>query len=285
MLTRRAEAVSEKGTAWFKRLAEALHHDGKLSESSLALLRQHYSLDARAAVPKDLRAVLQEAWRRTLSPLSCPDIAVFQRNVAGRLRDLLQPHIQKDLEVTDILTLLDDFQVIANETAEVLGLEEIMRKLSIGRVVSRIQMHATAWESLLSNDEPLPPTAGGPRSVWLDDIQRDVPIVVEFIAAQLEEGVARRHAIHRLRVLFEQFDYERLRSALAAAEQAKRSREAVLQEDMDRFLFHDGYFPVTHAEASRGFFDTLLLERAEASGVPPLLICYEARPTMEFEAA
>jgi hypothetical protein len=72
--------------------------------------------------------------------------------------------------------------------------------------------------------------------------------------------------------------FEDLRSRLATAEREEAALERLLQKEMDRFLFHDGFFPLTHAAASRGFTETILLPRARFRMATPIRIFHSEQP-------
>jgi hypothetical protein len=60
----------------------------------------------------------------------------------------------------------------------------------------------------------------------------------------------------------------------AAATNGSAQREAILQDEIDRFVFAEGLFPITHSEAARGELDLLieLYEHADQDRQVPLLI-------------
>jgi hypothetical protein len=118
---------------------------------------------------------------------------------------------------------------------------------------------------------PLQPAAIGAPPHWQDDLDQDTLALIERICDELDFRTVRRLALYRLRVFFEEFEHERLRAALARPE-AQRKREAIVHKEMNRFLFQEGYFPVTNVAASRGNIDTAIVERVEKAGVPPILV-------------
>lgn len=86
---------------------------------------------------------------------------------------------------------------------------------------------------------------------------------LQLVIAELEAGPLKGYAIIRLRVYLERFAREKLLADIAAGgaqHGAKPSRkaEARVQAEVDRFLFLEGFFPITHAVAGRGRLDTFI---------------------------
>ena len=152
--------------------------------------------------------------------------------------------------------------MIGRRAFELARLEDVLRHTSIGRLADRLCAGADSWDAALE---------GGNARPYSDyiGIEQDLSYFIDSVAAKLDEGRSRMLSLHRLRVLFEHFDCVRIRQSLA---ESKAQRERLLQEEMDRFLFHEGFFPVTHSSVSRGNLDTLVLEAVDGYGLPPLLV-------------
>ena len=67
-----------------------------------------------------------------------------------------------------------------------------------------------------------------------------------------------------MQTYFTHFAYDELATKLENEERAakvrsgKAQREEILQEEVDRFIFMEGMYPITHCEASGGKLDTLI---------------------------
>ncbi len=92
----------------------------------------------------------------------------------------------------------------------------------------------------------------------LSDLLPRCERLVSAVRADLLEGPDRAYAIDRLTLQLERF--ERV-SLLKNMLDAKRP-EQILQEAVDRFLFGQGLYPITHASAGQGRLDTLIPEEA-----------------------
>lgn len=117
---------------------------------------------------------------------------------------------------------------------------------------------------------------------------------VEFIAAQilarLALGPSRWVVLDRLQTYFEHFAYDDLVAKIEDEENHARAggrdarREEILQDEIDRFIFMEGMYPITHCEVGRGKLDTLidLYEDADRRRHPPLLI--ELKQVLNFSS-
>lgn len=87
-------------------------------------------------------------------------------------------------------------------------------------------------------------------------------LIANLVEARLQLGVVENHSLTRLRVHLERFGRKQLLADFGAEEAGggKRLFEARLQERVDGFLFAEGLFPITHAEASGGPIDTFVAE-------------------------
>lgn len=87
-------------------------------------------------------------------------------------------------------------------------------------------------------------------------------LISHLVEARLHLGVVENHSLTRLRVHLERFGRKQLLADFDAevAGGGNRMFEARLQERVDGFLFAEGLFPITHAEASGGPIDTFVAE-------------------------
>ena len=209
-----------------------------------------------------MRSVERGAVELTIKKLS---------SIAGNVLKYLGPHLERfvvdEPAVSEFLTVVESFQGVCGAAYRLQEADELMRTAAVHRTGDRLIHLANAWRRRFED-----PAA--PERLDIGGLKDDAPAFVDMLIVQVKEGVSRLYAVYRLRVLFENFMRERLCSELRdeEAREGNARREQVLQKHMDEFLFREGYFPLTHTQASNGFMDTLLLDRATASRMPPLLI-------------
>jgi len=87
-------------------------------------------------------------------------------------------------------------------------------------------------------------------------------LIAHLVEARLQLGVVENHSLTRLRVHLERFGRAQLMTDFDAEEASAGNRhfEARLQARVDAFLFAEGLYPITHAEASGGPIDTFVGE-------------------------
>jgi hypothetical protein len=260
-----AARVSQLSACTLAAFKQLLCAKDPLGEPAMRIFRNHRPANVRVSAPTSFSEVEQAIKNGQNVEFLPADIVTLNSNFSTKLRDALKGLEDDDQEVTDVLDACDACDALGASASGLLEVESLMKRASIGRLAARLRAYATRWDERLGS-------AHSSAKLLSDGIELDIPFFVELVAAQVEEGVIRIYALHRLRLLFEQFEYDVLRARLMAAEIAKEPREKLLQDAMDRFLFQDGYFPVTHSSASRGSLDTLLLENADNAGVPPILI-------------
>lgn len=112
------------------------------------------------------------------------------------------------------------------------------------------------------------------------EIRSRLEEVITFVVEQLSLGPIRRHALTRLRAYLERFGGAGLvkEIAVACARKKRRTPEDALQTAIDKFLFAEGFFPITHAVAGPGRIDTffeahryLFEDRAVEASLPILI--------------
>jgi len=279
-LRRRIEDLEKKMTEWVNLLIEEILRCK--SEPWMLPLTQPamFSLPPPmpAAVYPDIKLNLEQALQQLMptSRLSFSSILTFNIHIAQKLQEFKDRLSTNCVAAGQFCNIIDRLDALSLEIGELSELDWLMQQSGVGRVVERLRSFSQTWKGRLLGLVGMP---GG----WLTGgIEQDIPMVIDLIAVQIEMGTARRYAIERLRVFFEHFECAKLRQELKSAKAAKKPCEAILQDAMDRFLFHDGYYPVTHSSASRGSLDTLILERDELLAAPPLLV--ELKQVTAFEA-
>lgn len=110
---------------------------------------------------------------------------------------------------------------------------------------------------------------------------------LSHIAARLRSGPLAHHALSRLKVWVEQFERAEIRTRM---DEVLKKEEAVLQPAVDRFLFAEGFFPITHCEAATGSLDTFLSSGAggkfrEASRGHHVPLLLELKQTLDGSEA
>ncbi len=93
-----------------------------------------------------------------------------------------------------------------------------------------------------------------------DVIQVEAQWIATAIEGELATAPLRALSAHRLRTYLEHFAGPRLASEMLGD---TRRAEQILQHEVDRFLFSEGFFPIVHAEASGGRMDTFVPPRRE----------------------
>lgn len=218
--------------------------------------------------PREFRDLLRKIGEDNTTKLELADLEKFRTNVLPALRESLTPFAADDPAVSELFCEVERIQISGAAAKQVRDVEEILKRLSTRRVSCRLFQFVETFESALTHGH-------SSMADDSDNLCHDLPFIIEMLISRIQEGVARRYAIYRLRVLFENFLREPLRSKLRREEtKTKPQRERILQRHMDEFLFRDGYFPLTHIEASAGYADTFIdkLDNIETTRLPPLLI-------------
>jgi len=187
--------------------------------------------------------------RVTAARVNLPNVACQlreMRNLAGRYQKLRA------------------FQVIGNSG-------------DVASIARRFDALLSLWEERLV-DGPTNESWGVPDDSGL---HRDARTVASRLESALAGRRGRRLVLFRAKVFFEHFFYDEVRGELATedarvassrerGDRARARRESVLRRPFDRFIFQEGFFPITEASASRGRLD-LLLTDADNAGVRPLV--------------
>jgi hypothetical protein len=260
----REQATLAPISAAFHRVAAALNVDGPVIETTLRSLEPTLQETGRAQPRQTLGKMLHEARAKRLQPLALDDLTLLER-ATEHLRLQLNGHVERDPEVAPIITDLNTIRSATAAAAKLIETRTMLDHLSFGRTIDRLIQHADAWEAALKTDAIVGPPG------WQDGLAQSALVLIDGVCDELDFHTVRRFALYRLRVFFETFEYERLRTDLASPT-ATRRREAILQREMERFLFQEGYYPITNLAASRGNIDTALVEGVERAGVPPILV-------------
>lgn len=230
--------------------------------------------------PPAFRQALRDVQADVSRELSLQEAELFRRNVVEPLRREFSAWAGTDPAVPKLLAEVTSLESTGKAARLLSEAEVVMKRFSIARLFERLQRFVDAWEGRVTGGSPV-------GTLMPDGLEQDLPALVDQIVVKLEEGIAAGYAIHRVRVLFEHFMRQSLRDELQREEErvpvaakggakkasrARPQREQILQRHLDEFLFREGYFPVTHSAASGGYTDTLVLDRADSSGMPPLLV-------------
>lgn len=104
---------------------------------------------------------------------------------------------------------------------------------------------------------------------------------------QLSAASGTFHALRRMKAYFEHFARAEL---IEHIRKGRKRREERIQEMLDRFLFNEGVFPITHCAASGGLLDTFIatealprLETAADNEIPAMLIELKQKVTIDAE--
>lgn len=261
--------VVQAATVVFTRVATILDPGGPIRPETLHAIEQHSSVSARERSPASLKEMFKEAQASRFPIFTLDDLPIFRR-VADRLLATLQNAEDRDPHVSGAITQLSDVPRICDDADLAIETRRLLSYLSTGRNTDLLLDYANAWDAALRGEN----FRAHPTHLiqYHEGLEREALVIIDQVVEQLELRTVRRFALHRIRLFFEQFEFSRLRRELKKAETDRQSREAVLQRELDRFLFLDGYYPLTHTSASRGYTDTTILERVERAGVPPILI-------------
>ncbi|WNG29261.1 hypothetical protein F0U62_38685 [Cystobacter fuscus] len=184
----------------------------------------------------------------------------------------------------ETMTILNEFQMQVQKTqhnAE--SLRAVVEAISLRNATARLKSFDQWVSSVVrglppSNSTFEIPDKAALRSQLLLPLQVLAARVLEKLAA--EAPVA--HVLRRMKVHFEHFAREETVEEVKGASRI----EDKLQLKMDRFLFDNGVFPITHINVARGFADTLFSEVApkirvaNENTIPPVLI--ELKQAMSF---
>jgi len=152
---------------------------------------------------------------------------------------------------------------------------------SLTAIAQRAESLLDDWEMLLR---------GGPSDEsWIvpdtNGLEHDVGTLASRLELFLDGKRSRRLVLNRAKAYFEHFFCEDARELIEAEEarveqptnslqdrrkKPKARRELTLRRHLDRFIFQEGFFPVTEASAKRGNLD-LLLNDARRAGARPLV--------------
>jgi uncharacterized protein (DUF1778 family) len=135
-------------------------------------------------------------------------------------------------------------------------------------VLSQLQEFHEAARSLLAGRADFPLKRDGYPLIAPSFILWELESAVEMIISHLDAGAQRLYVLDRMKVFFEHFGYEDLRARIRT--KGKRKIEDVIQDEMEKFIFLEGLFPLVHSEAARGSLDALLERYGAAEG--PVLI-------------
>lgn len=253
------QRVGPEADAW-RAIVDEREHTGKAStkEPFKALLHR-LRIGNHEAGPAGLRPndVISFA-ELSISPLE-------QRASASRVEAGVLYHLRQLKAFAEGYRKLHDFEVLCNAGA-------------VTSIARRFDELLTVWEQRLLE---------GPKGEnWTlpDDggLHRDARTIASRLETALAGRRSRRLVLYRAKVYFEHFFYIEARAALKAEEKrvadakadgrrASAQRESVLRHPFDRFIFQEGFFPITEAKASRGRLDMLLTD-ADNAGIRPLLI-------------
>jgi hypothetical protein len=262
---KREQALLGPATAALQRLALALAPDGPLQEETLQAIQRETTATGRMRPPVALADMLREARAGQLPALTLDDLSPLGQ-AAERLLRCLSAYSERDLEASFVVDHLTAIRTACASVNNAIETRRFLDYLSIGRTMDRLIDVAHAWDAALRDDSIADPPH------YQDGLAQHALVVIDRICDELDFRTVRRFALYRLRVFFEHFEHHRLRTELAEAEAERRRREDILQRVMDRFLFQEGYFPLTSVAASRGNIDTAIVGPMEEAGIPPILV-------------
>lgn len=238
---------------------------------------------------RTLSAVAKQ-WHRDLAgTLSSPYFSIDDRDSIVTIVDRLKtelgslPNDGNHSELRDtipkvdiILNTLNDFRrnfLVAtsiSKSLEILSLEKDLRlfyeEMSSMLAMSTLTMDWTP-DSILNRF--------GANESLRRSLVKGAIRVTDVLLFRIKQQAVQEYVLSRLVVYLERFAKDEILSKL---ESKKRSAESTLQFYMDAFIFGEGLYPITHAEAANGKIDTFietaetLFEEAEKPGNAAVLI-------------
>ncbi|HVV86146.1 MAG TPA: hypothetical protein VHE35_23980 [Kofleriaceae bacterium] len=221
-----------------------------------------------------LRDVLRNRRQRPL--LSEGDVLRFCAGPMPKLIEAIEQAAHPSLAV-----VTQYLQQLKRHAAQLEHLDRF-RKLcatgSVAGIVARLDRLLDEWDRRLRQGPDGPDWALPP----LDVLGSDVALLASRVETFLAGRRTRRFVLHRAKAYFEHFFRDEAREVLGqeearvAAERAhgkhpKAQRELSLRRHLDRFIFQEGFFPITEASAAAGNLDMLLAD-ADAAGIRPMVI-------------
>lgn len=208
--------------------------------------------------------------------MTSKDLVAFGTDVIPKLEHAIG-RTSSPMEMQATTAILAELKKLAEKTRRLRSFQLLAGSASIANIVRRFDALRTLWEQRL---------AQGPNNEnWSipdsDGLEHDASTIAAKIESFLEGRRSQRLVLYRAKVYFEHFFCEEARAAIVAEEArveaaaagggtAQAQRELVLRRHLDRFIFQEGFFPVTEASASRGNLD-LLLADADRIGIRPLV--------------
>ncbi len=239
----------------------------------------HPDLLARVTTNETLPGVLRRVRSvssRGRAGLAHADLEPFTTTVSPVLRTAIDA--AKDPKtLTQVSQYLDQLDALTEQSRRLVRFRALCATGSVAGVVARVRSLLAEWDARI---------AGGPSSDnWIvpnsNGLEHDLPLVASRIEGYLSGRRSRRIVLFRAKVYFEHFFRREARELLereearVAKERAdggnpKAQRELVLRRPLDRFIFQEGFFPITEASAGGGNLDMLIAD-ADAAGIRPLV--------------
>jgi hypothetical protein len=153
--------------------------------------------------------------------------------------------------------------LLGNGLEHLAMMDECWRELSMTPNVEALLEFERSIRESLADDAPIPLPQDSPLgSLFWDPFERCVAVgeqawrTAQVLRARLEQGPVRQHVIARLVSYLEFFGRDALLARLN--DRGDRKPEDIIQDEVDRFVFAEGLFPITHAVAGHGRIDTFV---------------------------
>ncbi|MFT3697726.1 MAG: hypothetical protein QM831_31595 [Kofleriaceae bacterium] len=204
------------------------------------------------------------------------DLEPFASNVIPKLVAGIEASDGK--ERREVLAYLERLKAYAEQSRQLDDFRRLCATGSVQGIVQRLQALLAEWETRIEKG----PTGENWKLPDPNGLEEDLPMLASRVESFLAGRRSARLVLLRAKVYFEHFYWREARDVLEQEEarvqkaksegkEAKARRELELRRHLDRFIFQEGFFPITEASAARGRLD-LLISEAGAAGIRPLVV-------------
>lgn len=177
---------------------------------------------------------------------------------------------------------VNELSTVINEGRAYLKLAtDLLYQTDRGRIRNELESIYTSLEASLLPGRPFPPEKKDGLRLLRDDPEHVPDLLqatgslVNDIVVRLSLGPVQHHVINRACAYLAHFGKEALIERLQA-HKGQAKNEAIIQSVLDAFIFGEGLYPITHADAAGGKIDTFIertsILRKEAERHIPVLI-------------
>ena len=277
LVERAAESIVTQAERIFYELGDLYRDRGSTWRK---IVDEHASLVVRVANNETLAAVLDRVAApvgRAAAGLTTEDLEPFSSNVRPKLLSAIE-RAGDPAKLNQVQNYLEQLKALAEHAPRLIRFRRLCTTSSLAGIVGRLNRLLEEWERRLSE---------GPSGFnWIipdsNGLEEDVALIASRIELYLAGRRSHRMVLFRAKVYFEHFfchearevvksEEDRVEEARRAGREAQAQREIMLRRHLERFIFQEGFFPITEASASRGRLDLLIAE-ADAAAIRPLVV-------------